>query len=134
MRQKHVRHSLRICWECDESMFSFLFKKIPEVAAELVKEAIDQKKDVIVLDVRTKEEFSRGNIKGSMHLPLDELFSDLSVKLPNKEKIVYAYCLSGSRSAIAVEQMMTLGYTHVYSMSHGLLAWRAKGFPLDVYV
>ena len=48
----------------------------------------------------------------------------------NKSKTIYVYCLSGSRSNVAVETMVQLGYKKVFSMTSGLLMWRSKKYPL----
>jgi rhodanese-related sulfurtransferase len=103
---------------------------VPYVTAEEVKKAIDEKEDCILLDVRTQGEFARGKIAGSINLPVDNVDCDVSSVIPDISTKIYVYCLSGSRSVHAVRVMRKLGYTNVFDMEHGLLAWRAKYFPL----
>jgi phage shock protein E len=103
---------------------------VPHVTAEDVKKAIDEKENCIVLDVRTEGEFARGKIAGSINLPVDTVECDIQKVVQDKSTIVYVYCLSGSRSVHAVNAMIKHGYTNVFDMSHGLLAWRAKYFPV----
>lgn len=102
---------------------------IPQIDATEVKKAIDARKNFVLLDVRTPEEFAKGNIAGSVNLPVDQVQEKVVQTLPDKSKIMYVYCLSGSRSAQAVTDMIKLGYSQVYSMTSGLLAWRAKKYP-----
>jgi phage shock protein E len=105
---------------------------VPQVTCEDVKRAIDQKENFILLDVRTEGEFGRGRIAGSINLPVDKVESDIASIIPDKSVNIYVYCLSGNRSARAVDVMVKLGYTRVSNIEHGLLGWRAKYFPVEV--
>lgn len=62
--------------------------------------------DAVLLDVRTPEEFYAGHVPGAKNLPLDQL---ASLNLP-KEQPIFAYCLSGSRSAQACAWLKRRGY------------------------
>lgn len=106
-----------------------LSPKVPEIEAKDVKEAIDLKKDFVIVDVRTPGEIEKGKIENSISIPLDRI-STVSEKITDKEKTIYVYCLSGSRSSLAVDRMLKMGYKQVFSMKSGLLAWRAGGYSL----
>ena len=93
--------------------------------------AITTKEDCVLLDVRTDQEYAKGKIAGSVHVPVDEIEENIQQTIPDKNKKVYVYCLSGSRSVIAVDTMMKLGYSNVYDMKNGLLAWRMNGFNIE---
>lgn len=103
---------------------------VQNIAAKDVFEAISQKKDCVLLDVRTSGEFARGTIQGSINIPVDQVESAVSSRIPEKTKTIYVFCLSGSRSIYAAETMVKLGFTNVYNMTSGLLAWRASGYPM----
>jgi rhodanese-related sulfurtransferase len=111
-------------------MDDFSEPNVPQVTAEDVKKSIDKKEACILLDVRTPGEYARGKIAGSINLPVDKVDCDVLKVVPDKSAKVYVYCLSGSRSVHAVDVMVKLGYTNVFDMEHGLLAWRAKYFPV----
>ncbi len=102
---------------------------IPEIEAQKVYDDRKIKKDIVLLDVRTEHEYTRGHIEGSVNIPLQDLPEIIEDKIPDKKSIVYVYCLSGSRSIEAVTQMKKLGYKNVFSMISGLLAWRMKQLP-----
>jgi len=110
-------------------MFDSLFSHVPNIAVADVKKAIDAKEKVILLDVRTPDEYARDHISGSINIPFDEVELKVKKIIPDKKKKVYVYCLSGSRSVRAVAEMINLGYTQVYDIKQGLLAWRASGYP-----
>lgn len=113
-----------------QKMIDFPSLKVPEISVEEVKDALDQEANLIVLDVRTKGEYEKGNIQNSINVPVDEIEKDILSKIPTKDVKIFVYCLSGSRSVAAVEQMIKLGYKNVFGVKNGLLAWRAKGYPL----
>jgi rhodanese-related sulfurtransferase len=106
---------------------------IPEVSVEDLNKTMEAKEDAcIILDVRTTEEYSRGHIEGSLHLPVDEVESKIEKAIPQKSAKVFLFCLSGHRSLFAAEVMASLGYTDIYNVTNGMLAWRAEGFPVTV--
>lgn len=108
--------------------FSFLTDK-NAVSVDDVKNAVDQHKDVIILDVRTRDEYREGHITGSMHITLQHLEENLQ-KIPDKTKTYYVYCRSGSRSSHAVAILHHAGYSNVHNMNGGLLTWMGKGYSL----
>lgn len=112
------------------AMIRFFVPNVPRVHVDEVKKAIDAKEDCVLLDVRTQPEYTKGHIVGSTNLPVDEVVDKVEGLLPDKNKKIFVYCFSGSRSVLAVEAMVKLGYTNVYDLKSGILAWRAKGFPL----
>lgn len=71
------------------------------------------KEGAVILDVRTKGEFSSGHIAGALNLPLDTLGKDC-VKI-KKEKTIITCCASGMRSASARRLLQSKGYTHVFN-------------------
>ncbi|MFM2290715.1 MAG: hypothetical protein RIS29_528 [Bacteroidota bacterium] len=76
--------------------------------AELVEQG------AIILDVRTKGEFSGGHIKGALNIPLDQLNANLG-KLKSKNTVIITCCASGMRSASAKGILSSKGYAQVYN-------------------
>jgi len=68
----------------------------------------------IILDVRSKGEYAQGHIKGSIHIPVDQLASNLA-KLKHKEKAIITCCASGMRSDTAKRILESNGYQKVYN-------------------
>jgi rhodanese-related sulfurtransferase len=99
-----------------------------EITAVDLKKVIDTNPEIILLDVRTVGEYVRSKIASSINLPVDELADKVEKLIPDKTSTVYVYCLSGSRSVYAVEEMMMLGYKNVFNLTNGLLAWKIAGF------
>lgn len=105
--------------------------KVPSITVEELKKAIDAKETFILLDVRTPEEYEKARISGSTNLPLDAVSEKIGEVVSDKDKKIFVYCMSGSRSIIAVDTMKELGYTNVFDVSNGMLAWRVKRYPVE---
>ena len=86
-------------------------------AAEL--SALDMEK-VLLLDIRSREEFENNGIKGSVNVPFDEISTGLS-KLP-KDKPVYVLCRTGDLSEEVAEILEDRGYD-VYNVVGGHAAY-----------
>ena len=71
-----------------------------------------QEKNFIIVDVRTKEEYEISHIEGAINIPYDEINKKTTL---DKEKFVFVYCKSGTRSNIAFNSLKELGYD-VYDM------------------
>ncbi len=103
---------------------------VPQISVDTAKQSIDTHENVIFLDVRTVEEYSRNRLENAINLPLDEVTERINSLIPDKSTKIYVYCLSGSRSIHAVDTMLKVSYTNVFNMTGGLLAWRAKGYKI----
>lgn len=68
----------------------------------------------IVLDVRSKDEYSCGHIRNSINIPVEQLSNNLS-KLKDKNKCIITCCASGMRSASANRILKSNGYLQVYN-------------------
>ena len=72
------------------------------------------KQGAIILDVRSKAEFSGGHIENSINIPVDQLSNNLS-KLKNKDKCIICCCASGMRSGTAKKILEAKGYKVVFN-------------------
>ena len=100
--------------------------EIKKLSAEALKTSIDRKEDFILVDVREKNEFASGHLKGALNLPLSTLENTYG-QLPQDKRIVL-YCNSGSRSNSAAELLVQHGYSKIENME-GFTDWVKKGFP-----
>ena len=90
---------------------------------EDLKQRLDNKEDVFILDVRDPHEYQICNIGGHM-IPLNDLPRRIGELDPTRETVVH--CRSGVRSAKAVEFLQQAGFTNVKSLAGGILAWAEK--------
>ncbi len=77
-----------------------------------------------LIDVREPQEFERGHILGARNIPLTQLKQRL-IEL-RKDKPVYLYCQSGSRSARAAQLLHKKGYEDVNQLKGGFKKWTGK--------
>jgi len=82
---------------------------------------------VIVLDVRTPEEFSAGHIENAININLESSDFASEVSKLDMNATIAVYCRSGNRSGVATEQMVELGFVDMYDMQGGILEWETVG-------
>lgn len=82
-----------------------------------------QDEDVVVLDVRTPEEYEKGHIEGATLINFySDDFEQKINELP-KDKEYVVYCHSGNRSGQAVQKMKAAGFTKAHNMTGGWSSW-----------
>jgi glyoxylase-like metal-dependent hydrolase (beta-lactamase superfamily II)/rhodanese-related sulfurtransferase len=99
---------------------------LPELPPSWVAEHQGQLR---ILDVRSREEFEGpdGRVAGSLLVPLPELEASA---IPSDRPVVVV-CHSGSRSALATQQLLKAGHQHVANLRGGLSRWSDEGYPLE---
>ncbi|KGA15707.1 hypothetical protein GM51_14260 [freshwater metagenome] len=85
---------------------------------------------VIILDVRTPEEFNAGHITNAININLEGSDFSSEVSKLDKNATVAVYCRSGNRSGVATDQMAEIGFTDMYDMQGGIVDWEAAGGPV----
>ena len=93
-----------------------------KISAEEAYKMMSEMKDLIMLDVRTPEEFREKRIDGAILIPDFELKDRAEKELPVKDKVILVYCRSGRRSANAAGVLAGLGYVNVYDFG-GIVNW-----------
>ncbi|NOX44171.1 MAG: rhodanese-like domain-containing protein, partial [Caldiserica bacterium] len=86
---------------------------------------------LVLIDVRTPREFAEGHILGAV--PLDLYSPDFRARLASlpRDRAYLLYCRSGHRSAVAARVMRELGFTLIFEIEGGILAWEEAGLPLE---
>ncbi|HUJ18834.1 MAG TPA: rhodanese-like domain-containing protein [Nitrospirota bacterium] len=83
---------------------------------------LDQKKGMVLLDVRTNKEYEQGHIPGAVHIPLSEIGD--KIKKLKKDKELVVYCRNGSQSIWAIKRLMGMGYKNLANLKGGYHAWK----------
>jgi phage shock protein E len=99
------------------------------VTSGQARKLIAGKQGMLLLDVRTPEEYRQARLRGSLLIPLNELERRLR-EIP-KGRPLLVYCAVGSRSVAAAGFLASKGYREVYNMSDGLVGWYNHGYPLE---
>ncbi|UCH57387.1 MAG: rhodanese-like domain-containing protein [Candidatus Bathyarchaeota archaeon] len=98
-----------------------------DITVEEAVRLIAENPGLVILDVRTEAEFKEGHIEGAINIPVEELQGRLVEINPVDEFLVY--CRTGNRSATAVGILEQNGYSRLYHMEGGIVAWTGAGYP-----
>lgn len=97
----------------------------PQQAADLA-----QDDDVVVIDVRTPEEFAEGHLEGAELIDFNGADFDAQIAELDPDQQYLVYCRSDSRSGQAVAAMAAIGIERVWDMDGGIVAYEAAGLPI----
>lgn len=86
--------------------------------------------EVVLVDVRTPDEFSGGHVPGATNIPLNELSGRLEELRPHADQEIWLICRSGSRSMSASGILLEAGFRPV-NVTGGTLAWQSAGYPVE---
>ncbi len=89
---------------------------------QITPKELDQKKGMMLLDVRPDKEYEQGHIPGAVHVPLADIGE--KVKKLKKDKDLVVYCRSGNQSIWAIKRLMGMGYKNLYNLRGGYSAWK----------
>ena len=95
------------------------------ISVSELKEKIENKEDIFLLDVRTESEFdgNLGHIEGAVLIPVFELKDRLDELKEHKDKEIIAICRSGNRSGTATNILRKEGF-NAFNMAGGMIAYR----------
>ena len=77
-----------------------------------MQEYLDSEDFDVIIDVRTKDEFSKAHVPGAIHIPL----ADIETYDGDKDEKIAVYCRTGNRSSIAKRTLEELGYKYVINI------------------
>ncbi len=89
---------------------------------QITPRELDQKKGMMILDVRSDKEYEQGHIPGAVHVQLADIGD--KVKKLKKDKELVVYCRSGNQSIWAIKRLMGMGYKNLYNLKGGYSAWQ----------
>lgn len=81
---------------------------------------------LMIIDVRGWVEYWLGHIPGAKRYSQNRILKDIP-----KDQALVLTCLSGHRSAIAAQWLVSQGYRQVYNLKGGTMAWQQLGYPLQ---
>jgi rhodanese-related sulfurtransferase len=92
---------------------------------------IKAEKNLIILDVRTADEFRDGHIKGAINIDIKQPDALQKIdKLDHNAKYI-VHCRTNHRSKIAVDHMVQSGFKTIYQMTDGFNGWNTNRLPME---
>lgn len=101
-------------------IISKLYRHKEDITVKEMLEILKTNDNVILLDVRSTQEYQEGHITGSKNIPVYDLQRNALRELPNKEGTIIVYCSAGVRSAKAIQILKKLGYKNLYNIEGGI--------------
>lgn len=93
------------------------------LSSDKLKELIQNKKNILLIDVRSKEEFEEINIATSINIPLQELLYNIDELQEYNNKDIVIYCRSGHRSITACNLLAMENFKNLYNLEHGIMEY-----------
>jgi len=106
-------------------------ERVTQVSLEELRARQERGEELVLVDVREKDEWRQGHIPGSIHIPRGFLEMQAASRLPKKDARIVTICAAGIRSAFAAKVLDDLGYTNVETANPGFVQWKDRGFPVE---
>jgi len=103
--------------------------KIKYINTDELKSLMENKKNLLIIDVRGKESYNTEKIPGSVNIPLDEL--ERRVKEITIGKKVILYDDDSFTAFKAGVRLFDLGKFNVFTLSEGFIKWKEKNYPIE---
>ncbi len=87
--------------------------------------------NALVLDIRSEENFKDGHIINAMNIPAAKLQESVSSLEKYKDSPVVLYCQNGGEASRLLKFMKQSGFSKLYFLKGGLMAWQNANFPVD---
>jgi rhodanese-related sulfurtransferase len=92
------------------------------------QQLIQQRQDLLIIDVRTPEELKDGQIENSILVSFWDIMKKKH-QLPRNKPLLLV-CAVGGRSYAAMQMLAQQGYPEIYNLKGGIYAWKSLKLPL----
>ena len=112
-----------------EKLIANAKKGVTEISAADAVEIVKESDNVVLIDVREKEEWNEEHIPEAIHCSRGTIESEIEEKVPDDTTMIICHCGGGGRSALVAESLQKMGYENVWSLTGGFKAWKDLGLP-----
>ena len=106
---------------CSGSSQALLAPQRLDISAEQLQIMLDTSQEVVLVDVRSYEEYTTGHIPGSINLPLGDV--DQWSEGMSKNLVICCICAAGARSRQAADTLIEKGFARVHNLLGGVNGW-----------
>lgn len=103
---------------------------VTDVQASDVDDVLTADPGATVIDVRSPAEFAAGHLEGAVNIDVSSPSFEQEIAALPQDGTYLVYCQSGNRSGTATDTMADAGFTEVYDLQGGVVAWQAAGGAL----
>ncbi len=89
---------------------------------DTMQKMLRENKKILVIDVRTKDEFMYNHLDGAINIPMQEITQKIGRYTNNKNDVIIVYCEYGGRSKKAANKLCKIGFVNVYNLDGGIEA------------
>ena len=112
------------------SIVSGLFSKIKTISSHDLTMLVNRSEGKVI-DMRTKSDFEKGHIAGSIHLTMDKMKANKYGSLENDKSVpMILVCNAGISAKTAAKLMLDSGFEEVSVLSGGMQSWLSKNLPV----
>ena len=101
------------------------------MSAEELKNKLENKEDIILVDCREQHEWDKGHINSAILIPMSE-FTDRLAELDDKKATIVVQCRIGQRSLQVCYFLESEGYENLFNLSGGITDWEYSGYPVEI--
>ncbi len=106
----------------------FPVEQLPPISVHTLKNMLDRREDVVVLDVRGQDEWDSGHIADAVNIYVGHLNERLAEVPPDRR--IAVICNVGRRASLAASLLRRAGFSGVYNVLGSMKAWKEAGFPI----
>lgn len=106
-------------------------RRVPEMTAQELVERRRRGEKLVVLDVRTDEEYLRGHVPEAHHIPGGQLLLELPELSEIRDHTIVVSCAGRTRGILGAEALRMAGVQDVYALHNGGMGWRLAGYELE---
>jgi len=104
-----------------------------DISQQALLEALKTPKhNILVLDVRSVEEYNNGHLANAVNISHNTVAEKLSQLAQYKNNTVVVYCRSGRRAGIAENILIENGFTKVRHLEGDMNGWLAAKLPVVI--
>jgi molybdopterin/thiamine biosynthesis adenylyltransferase/rhodanese-related sulfurtransferase len=103
-----------------------LKKTVPSIEASALKNLSSVK----IIDIREEAELLDGTIPHAIEVPRGFLELRIEELAPFHDQTIVLYCAAGTRSLLAAQSLIDMGYSNVHTLNNGIKGWKDEGFPI----
>lgn len=116
---------------CSLIVTSVFANEVPEISQQDYLEAVKSPNNIVLLDVRSKEEYNEGHVPGAINISHNTIKDNLNLLKQHKNSTVIVYCRSGRRAAFAENILAENGFTNLQHLTGDMNGWLKANLPVE---